>query len=156
MNINVILANIKTAIRTNSKLTGWCMENYGKTHKIFIGIDPENLPSADDYPLIVLRQSGKLGGLDIDNEKIEISMICGLYDDARNEDNNGDVTYWGEYNQEMMRKLAMNALATADFDHGELFNWNSDVDPENQHPVYLIATNITIKRPYFFGEGVTF
>jgi len=153
MNINTLLGNIKTALKADSSLEEWCQDNYGKSPIIYNGINPEDLPGIDDYPLIVLRQSGKKGGKSAEFESLEIVMICGLFDEDVVNDFNDDKICTGEINIEVMRQLAMSAASTSDMDSGFIAGFETAVDPDEQHPVYLIGTIFTVERPYAFREN---
>jgi hypothetical protein len=153
MNANVLIDNIKTAIRINAELEIWCRVNYGKSVKIFTGLDRRNLPKAVDYPLVVLQHIGKSGGPGGEMEAFDVAVICGINDDGMTTDVDGNKTANGELNQESMRQLVLAAIGTADMDGGHIEDWATSVDVEDQYPIFVISTTVHIVRPYGFRDN---
>ena len=85
-----VMARIRDAVKADKALLGWCQEKYGKSHKIFVGIDEENPPAEGDYPLIGIVPIGHRWGLKSRIETANAIVFCGIVQKAV--DTAGNVT----------------------------------------------------------------
>lgn len=49
-----ILPLLRDKLASDADIIEYCVENFGKRHKVFLDVDSRNLPRKDEYPIIVI------------------------------------------------------------------------------------------------------
>ena len=81
MNETTLIDTLAAAIYDNAALAAWCVTNYGQRHRVYKGIDEENLPDPQtDYPAVNVEFDEKTEGYGIEERVHEVFIAGGLYD----------------------------------------------------------------------------
>lgn len=109
LNISDIKNKWRDALKNSSAIDDFCQNNFGKSAKIFVGLNVKKTLGENDYPLIILRPGTKIEGLRQERNRYAISISWGIID--------GNVTVSGnvvEYNGidkiEELGQLILNEL----------------------------------------------
>lgn len=82
MDLAETMAAIRDAIKADQAVTAWCQQNYGRQHKVYVGIDEENPPAEADYPLVAVIPAGHKWGLKSRLEEARLIIVCGIVQSA--------------------------------------------------------------------------
>lgn len=88
LKISQIKDRWKEALVNSAAIEDFCQNNYGRSPKIFVGLNVKKPPSNSDYPLIVLRPGTKLEGLRQERNQYAISLSWGIIDEGVTQDGN--------------------------------------------------------------------
>jgi len=151
MNITTLITNIRNAVHDNSALSAWCTTNYGRAHKVYIGVDTRKPPDNSAYPLVhVFPMTKSAGG---GNQDLIVGLTCGIYDaDTRTVTGYTRVVeFEGVQNIEAFRKLVETAALTAVLDNGY---WFADLDIVYEtvefFPFFLAGMQLTVRGDIAF------
>lgn len=136
-----LLLTILNALASDRGLTQWCMEQFGKTHKVFLGIDEQHPPQADDYPLVVINGVSQIRGEGQYERQWLVSLGVGLVNETVTTSGN-TITYDGMSQAETMRELAENCLYLARI---ASMGSEGETSSESYHPLYLSYSAVTVK-----------
>lgn len=104
-----LLIALREALAGDAELESWCMERFGRAPTIALGVDEENPPQKDEYPLVaIIDLSQSRGNLQPKNTW-EVHLGVGVVNNTVEITGNRK-TYPGMLQAEEMRVLAENAI----------------------------------------------
>lgn len=81
MNETELTNALANAIHDDNDLVSFCQVNYGRRHKVYIGIDYRDPPDPEtDYPAINIEFDGKREGFGQDDREHDVVISGGLYE----------------------------------------------------------------------------
>jgi hypothetical protein len=81
MDIISLTMTLAEAIHDSDAIAAWATLNYSRRHKVYVGVDDENLPGAEDCPLVYLFPTGKTSGHGRDTQDHAFLVTCEIYDE---------------------------------------------------------------------------
>lgn len=141
MTTTELLLTIQNALATDRGLTAWCTQQFGKAHKVFLGIDEQHPPQADDYPLVVVTGVSQIRGEGQYERQWLVSIGVGLVNETVTT-TDSTVTYDGMAQAETMRELAENCLY---LERIASMSSEGETASESYHPLYLSYSAVTVK-----------
>ncbi len=85
MNPVTLHKNILASICPDQAIKDWCQTTYSSDHAVLEGVNLEDLPPAESYPLIALFPVEKEGGRGAEDEELIIGLAVAVYDEAINQ-----------------------------------------------------------------------
>ena len=155
MNIITLLHNLRNAVHDDSDTQTWCTANYGRNHKVLVGVDTRKPPAEASYPLVHLFLVKKTGGYELNEQSFIIGATCGIFNSELATTGKANVVeYQGIEHVETFRKYVENAIAGVDT--GDLIIATLDIDYETIEffPFFLVNMEIRFADEYVFGDGV--
>ncbi len=137
-----LLVAIQNVLAADQALTGWCREQFGKAHKVFLGVDDQHPPREEDYPVVVITGADQLRGESNRESHWIVSLGVGVVNAEVSTEGNR-VSYPGMLQAEAMRECVEDALYRAKFAPMES---GSDAVSESHHPLYVSFTFITVRK----------
>lgn len=146
---------MRVKVGSDQAITAWSATNYGQQHNVFMGLNPEDPPPREQYPLVVFDPDTKSGGVSADQET-KIAITCGLYDDSQPVQVAENVfVHPAVANLESFRDLVITSAAAALPEGAIIVAVEDEFDREQPFPHYhLMQTVLTIIRPYQFRENI--
>lgn len=155
MNEYTIIRNMRDAVNNDADIAAWCQATFEGGPFLFIGVDPENPPGQELYPLVAFYPMSRATGAARDDADTGIMVEIGVADQDTLEQEPGNenlVEYAGIYEVIEFRRLVLSAIAAADFDGGFISEIESDYDPVLEFPLFSTLNVITVTRPYQFRD----
>ena len=138
-----IIDAIKTVWQTDEDINNFCAEYYGIRPSVFIGMDDNNPPSRDFYPLVAALEFRIRGGGSSGRYIYDIVMGCGVNDDNIATDApNRTYTYQGVLRSEQLRSLAFAALVKNNF--GKI-TVKGDTGQASVFPLFISGMTVEIE-----------
>ena len=105
-----LLEKIRTALSTDTIMTSWCMETFGRTQKVFLDVNEKDPPDpAADYPAIAVTSIRQRRGDGSRETSWELEFGVGvLQEDVIISGNT--ITLTGFLQVQILRELAEDAL----------------------------------------------
>jgi hypothetical protein len=154
MDLNEIISHLRDDLAASAEIALWAVDAYGRTHKVYVGIDMRNPPAVGDYPCLSLAMLGKTAGLAADQIEHSIGITCGIYDEAvaTNLDANS-IEYAGVQHIEEYRKLVETAAVVCVAALGlRLTELKITFAPIELFPYFLCDMELTIVEDTEFGS----
>jgi hypothetical protein len=82
MDLAEMTAAVRDAIKADQTIASWCQQKYGRQHKVYVGIDDENPPAEEDYPLVAIIPFEHRWGLKSRLEEARAILVCGVVQKA--------------------------------------------------------------------------
>lgn len=112
--MNTLLQALRDGIADDSATKTWCNTNYGQDHKVYVGLDQDNPPDQNNYPIVSVYPLSKRGGYSADEVNHQFGIMVGIYDTSLATGGKTNVVeYKGVQNVEAFRKLVAAAIKTA-------------------------------------------
>jgi hypothetical protein len=137
-----LIEKIKAAVLTDPDLIAWCAATYGQSPTIVIGVDEDNPPALEDYPIIAFvgTETGRSTG----DRDFTMSMYFGLGINDPGKDTATGTEYMGTTRIETFRELFENAVFGCRIPGKTTVQGESGDSP---HPLYVGYVTITINAP---------
>lgn len=147
------IAAMRDAVGTSVEIKAWATDNYGHDHNVFVGLNTEDPPTQDQYPLVVFDPDTKGSGND--DQETKIAITHGLYDDSVATEIAANIFQHPAVSAlETFRDLVITAAVAALPQGAVVTNIDDEFDREQPFPHYhLMQTVLTIIRPYEFREN---
>lgn len=153
MNIITLLQTMRDAIASDSTIESWCIANYHRSHKVYLGMDHRDPPDVGDYPLIHLYPTKKITGWDLDRQEFRIGATCGLCDDdLRQITSSNVIEYESIQYVEDFRKYVENAIKGAMPTGFRITKLEIDYDGLELFPFLLVGQEYTIFKEQYQGS----
>lgn len=82
MNVTTVKDAFVAALRTpGSGLTIWCLENYGRECRVFVGMDDDHRPKATECPCVEVIIPGRVTGPGVDPREYIFSVVLTVHDE---------------------------------------------------------------------------
>lgn len=78
MNPSDLMTALATHLATDSELQNWCVANLGKTLTVQLGVDENNPPAEEDYPIVAIPDVVEKRGEDSRYQVLNVDLACGL------------------------------------------------------------------------------
>jgi len=88
--ISDVLTTIRDIIANDQTLKDWCKAKFYQEHTVFLGVDEDNPPDDENYPVIALSYP-RLSHGDRSRIVIEIDMAAGIINEEIEEDSTGRI-----------------------------------------------------------------
>lgn len=76
-----ILDIMEARLLTDTTLRAWTLAELGKVHNVFVGLDPDNLPGKQYYPIVTLHNLVRVGrGAASNRHTYALELGAGVYD----------------------------------------------------------------------------
>lgn len=137
-----IIEKIKAATITDPDLVAWCTEFYGTSPTFVIGVDEDNPPSLEEYPIIacVGTETGRSTG----DKDFTLAMYFGLGLNDPETNTQTGTRYMGSTRIETFRELFEDAVFGCRIPGKTTVQGESGDGP---HPLYVGYVTITINAP---------
>jgi len=147
-----LLQSIQDALASSSEIQNYCFAEFGRNPKIYLGVDPNNLPSSDaDYPLIAITGITQSRGDKRPTIDWQIDVAIVIVQETIEQDVD-KITYKGFKQLEELREIVENAIYKAKI-------LPADTDSEfrfsMQYPrsMNIIGFLFSLPRTYMSGLG---
>lgn len=112
--MNTLLQALRDGIAADSATKTWCTTNYTRNHKVYVGLDQENPPEDDAYPIVSVYPLSKSAGNDVERKSHQFGVMLGVYDTSlATVDKTNVVEYNGVQRIEAFRRLVAAAVNAA-------------------------------------------
>ena len=137
-----LIETIKAAALTDPELVAWSTEVYGTPPTVVVGVNEEDPPALDDYPIIAFvgTETGRSTG----DKDLSIAMHFGLGINDPATDTQTGTAYSGSTRIETFRELFENAVFRCKIPGHTTVQGESGDSP---HPLYVGYVTITINAP---------
>lgn len=145
-----LLHALRDGLAADTALAAWCVTNAGRSHTVFVGIDLQNPPTEEMYPIVHLYPLREASG---DPEHWVVGCLAGLFDPAA-------ATVLSELVQELQvvahlpvfAKLVQAALNTATPVALQLVAVAAEYETIEHFPFQLVVMELTFARPAEFRQ----
>lgn len=145
MNIVEVGEKIRDVWAANEKLRKFCQDEYGKLPSIFFGMDEENPPAAEYFPMLCIYELHPGGGMTGNTKQHTLLVGVALEDSKIGKDElKRTYTYTGLLKVEKLRNLAEQALISARL--GKV-NWQGESGPIYKFPLFTSMSVVTVEIP---------
>lgn len=136
-----LLKKIKDALAADKELLAWCQQAFGKSPLISLGLDENNPPEADQYPLIAILGAEQVRGDDKRELVWELTLGVALLQEEILEIGITR-THTGMLQVEDLRELAEDALYRA-----RIAGTDSEGESASlsTYPLFMSLSTLTIK-----------
>ena len=142
--MNDLINKIISATAGNPDLTEWAEANLGELFTLFVGVDENNPPAAEHYPLIAITEIRISGGGSGPRITYEIDMAAGIKNETIDHDEGNRVyEYKGLAQVDAFRAQAFSALHAANF--GKISIKDGAVGQSAAHPLYISGMTVQIE-----------
>lgn len=142
--MNELINKLIAATAGNPELTDWAAANLGAPFTLFVGVDENNPPAAENYPLIAITEIRISGGGSGPRVTYEVDMAAGLKDATISHDAGNHVyTYQGMTKVDEFRAKVFSALYLANF--GKISIKDGAVGQSAAHPLYISGMTVEIE-----------
>jgi hypothetical protein len=144
--VSEILQKIYEGLRDDVDLIAFCNDNYGKKHYCFFGVDNNNPPSEDYYPLVIVYAASRSRGETANNKRKNyvIQVAFGLFASEPVVDDTNKTVYYKELKLvETFRELGENAIYRLRLGN---VSTNGDTKSEIDFPYFISTSLITIEQ----------
>jgi len=139
-----LINKIVSATAGNPDLTDWAEANLGEPMTLFVGVDDNNPPKSEHYPLIAITEIRIAGGGSGPRITYEVDLAAGVKSEAVSHDEPNRVyTYEGIGLVEAFRARVFAALFAASF--GKISIKEGAVGQSAAHPLYVSGMTVEIE-----------
>ncbi len=140
--ITELIEKIKAATLTDPELIAWTTELYGKSPTFVVGVDEDNPPALEEYPVIAFvgTETGRSTG----DKNFTLTMYFGLGINDPDTDTQSGTRYLGATRIETFRELFEDAVIGCRIPGKTTVQGESGDSP---HPLYVGYVTITISAP---------
>jgi hypothetical protein len=142
--MNDLINKLIAATAGNPDLVSWSETNLGERFTLFVGVDENNPPKAEHYPLIAITEIRITGGGTGQRVTYEIDMAAGIEDETVDylEDKQAYI-YRGIGRVDAFRARAFSALYLSNF--GKISIKEGAAGQSAFHPLYISFMTVTIE-----------
>lgn len=143
--VSRLLLKLGKIIEKDEAIKSYCQEQFGKNHTVYIGINNEQAPPEDAYPLVVLFYAERFRGDGANRIRYAVEIGVGVFNDHLNAelpDNPNLYVYIGLRQAEDLRELVENAVFKSRFGKTDI---EGDTRSEVYFPLFRSNTLITIE-----------
>jgi hypothetical protein len=79
LNSSDLLITIGKVLEENQDLKDWCNTNFSKPQTVYLGLDTENPPAQEDYPLIMVFYVERLRGESDTRQTFSVEIGAGIF-----------------------------------------------------------------------------
>jgi hypothetical protein len=138
--VNKIIA----ATAGNPDLVDWAEANLGERFTLFVGVDENNPPAAEHYPLVAITEIRITGGGASPWLNLEVDLAAGIKNEAVDHDGANRVyTYRGITQVDAFRARVFSALYMSNF--GKISIKEGAVGQSAVHPLYISGMTVQIE-----------
>jgi hypothetical protein len=142
--MNELINKFISATAGNPDLTEWAETNLGEPFTLFVGIDENNPPEAEHYPLLAVTEIRIAGGGASPRVTYEVDLAAGIKNETLSHDAaNRTYTYEGILQADAFRARAFSALFAANF--GKISIKDGAVGQSAVHPLYISGMTVSIE-----------
>ncbi len=96
MTVTEALRKIKEALQSDDELIDYCLQRYGRRHRVYLGLDLNAPPEAADYPLIAITYRSSYAERNLRRfVDSTVTLFVGITYEGREEDEHGNREYAG-------------------------------------------------------------
>jgi hypothetical protein len=150
-----ITAAAKSAIRADATLEAWSQLKFGKSVKIYVGLDAANPPKESDCPFVALVAPGRKAGVEANDSTYELVVTFGLVCPDITSDVTGDETMEGCGLIGDLWELIWTALVTGFSQNVFLSVEDTTIDGVVTFPLFIGASSININVPAIIGAEIS-
>jgi len=136
MTTALILEALKLALLSDALLDAWCQSEFSKAPTVWIGIDEQNPPPEEDYPLVAIVGVDQARAEDRREIEWQVHFGSGVINTSFESSSNSRI-YPGLSQVETMRELAENALYRATFGVPVNIHTSGEASSISYHPLYV-------------------
>jgi len=141
--VSSVITAIRTAWQNDADILSFCQENYGSKPFIFIGMDEQNPPQENYYPIIAALEFRTRGGGSSGRTIYEIEIGCGVLNkNIETDETNRTFIYTGVFRAEKLRTLAFDALVKNNF--GKI-TVKGDTGQASNFPMFISGMTVSIE-----------
>jgi hypothetical protein len=137
-----ILEALKLALVADSALDAWCLSEFDKAPTVWLGIDEQNPPPEEDYPLVAIVGVDQVRGQSRGEIEWRVHLGAGVVNSELTASANAR-TYPGMLQAEALREHAENALYRARMGIPANAESSGEASSVSYHPLYVSYTTIT-------------
>lgn len=139
-----LINKLVAATAGNPDLVEWAEANLGSGFNTFVGIDPNNPPGRQHYPLVAISEIRVTDGGSGPRVTYEVDIAAGIADDTVDHDESKDVyTYKGMTRVDEFRARVFSALFAANF--GKIKIKDGAAGQSASHPLYVSGMTVVIE-----------
>jgi hypothetical protein len=143
MTTALILEAIRLALVADSALDAWCRSEFEKAPTVWLGIDEQNPPPEEDYPLVAIVGVDQVRGDARGEIEWHVHLGAGIIN-AQLVTNGSSRTYPGLTQAETMRELAENATYRAQLGGPVNVETTGEASSVSYHPLYVSYTTVVL------------
>ena len=143
-----LLIKVADILTADADIKAWCQSTYAKDQQVYAGINNEEPPSSDEYPLLVAYSVERMESANIDKELFGIEIGVGVYDN--------DISISGSKHTLMgltrvlkLRQLAESAIITSKIGKIDV---NSNTVTDSMFPFFSSHTVVKIEWPKIYSR----
>lgn len=111
MEISEILTKLRDTIAQNVAIKAFCQEKYQKDHTVYLFVNPDNMPSDEDYPIVVIYSVYRSKRGEGQRDRIYNALIgVGIKNETVSRPPGNAITYLGGIEVEELRELVEYAV----------------------------------------------
>lgn len=139
-----ILQAAQAALLADAELTAWCVDQFGSVPTVWLGIDSNQPPAENDYPVVALASVEQSRGGARGEIEWRLMIGVGVINEALVSDGSSR-TYTGFLQAEELREHSENALYRARIS-GLVVGVDSaaEASSESYHPLYVSYTTVLV------------
>jgi len=146
-----IITLIRDAIASDLALSAWCVSKYGNTPTIYVGINIDNPPESENYPLVIIEEITEARGNAQNMMSWIVSIGCGIIDDTIVDATvkvdtttvSTTKTFSGVADVEAFREKVEDILKSSRF---AKLSFNTESIPINLYPEFNSFTFVTVEQ----------
>jgi hypothetical protein len=142
-----LTSNICSAMATDAATAAWCTTNYQQAQTVALGVDYDNLPPEEEYPIIMVQPISGTSGKNVERESAVYVLTCAIIDDANPTKTGRLKAYPQMADLDTFCSLALSAIEGADLLGGYIEMVETDNDPLEMFPVFSANLTVTISYP---------
>jgi len=146
--VSEILLMLGEALVNDEDIKQFCQDNFGRDQTVFVGMNNEDTPADDEYPLIVIFYAERVVG-DSSNINCFASEIGAGVRNKNLEETGKLKVYTGMIQVEDLREIIETAIFAYRLKHPREFgkiNVSGDTRSETYYPIFRSNTLITIEK----------
>lgn len=142
--MNDFINKLISATAGNPDLAAWAEANLGESFTLFVGVDENNPPASEHYPLLAITEIRTAGGGAGPRLTYEVDMAAGVRNETVSHDADLSVyEYKGLAQADAFRARAFAALFAANF--GKISVKDGAVGQSAAHPLYVSGMTVQIE-----------
>ena len=153
MNVIDLLNEYRSVILEDPAVKAWCQLNYSRSANVFVGVNTNNPPDENEYPLVHLFPVEKDVGIEADEKLHVIGCTCGVHvdGDAENVYEDGHKLK-GIVHLEEFRNLVQAALVRSEVSGVYISRIRSEYETVDFYPFFLVGMELSVKQPTAFRD----
>lgn len=150
MKANEILQKLRDVLVEDADIVKWCQETYGKQHQVYLGINNEDPPAQDKYPIIALFFASRKNSANVPVIGYSVELAVCVSDEGILKNGNS-VTYIGLLRVAEFRELAEAAISKSAIGKIDI---SSETIEDMQFPMFSSNTIVEFEWPKSYrGPG---